>query len=191
MSFTPRVFVVVGGPGSGKDILLRAVRDLGSQHALIVPKHTDREANPDDGDEMICFGQPGYDLENCDVKYKNFKKSYGFKCSLIWAGLRQGVHQVIVVSNIKAINKLKENFGDLLVLLYVHSEINREEFQHEIENHDKGYIRERLKGFDNAFIDYLNNYNTFRHVLIYAGAPEDLFDQIFRLFRAYEHRAIN
>ena len=104
--------------------------------------------------------------------------------------MRKGVHQVIVVSNIKAINKLKGFFGDLLVLLYVHSEINREEFQNEAENHDKEYIQERLEGFDNAFIDYLNNYNTFRHVLIYAGAPEDLFDQIFRLFSAYESRRI-
>ena len=39
-NFTPRIFLVVGSPGSGKDELMTAVNTIGSLHAEIVPKHT-------------------------------------------------------------------------------------------------------------------------------------------------------
>ena len=60
---------------------MTAVNTIGSLHAEIVPKHTSRLQNVDDGDEMICrawldtdgkteIANPNWDLDGCDVKYE-------------------------------------------------------------------------------------------------------------------------
>jgi ribose 1,5-bisphosphokinase PhnN len=185
MVFTPKLIVVVGSPKSGKDLLIRAVNDLGVQHAQIVPKHTSRSRRFDDGTEMICAGDPGHNFSACDLLYENFEDTYGIECSRVWDGLRRGVFQVAVVSNIDAINHLKERFGELLVLVYVHSEMGADEYLMSEATSDD-YVRRRVERYQAAFDLYLRNYLAFEHVLIYSGVKEDLFDQIFRLFRAYE-----
>src|SRR5699024_4925962 len=104
----------------------------------IVPKHTDRNARWDDDNEMICkkiFNSRGelvdnsdYDLENCDITYLNYGTNYGIKTSDIWNGFQAGIHQVLVVSNVKALNELKTIFGKLAVFLYVYSSITKDEY---------------------------------------------------------------
>ncbi len=192
MTFTPRLVVVVGTPGSGKDLLIQGVNDLGTQHAQIVPKHTSRKRNPNDSNEMICSDDPNCDLENCDLVYENFGDSYGIKCNLVWEGLQGGSFQVVVISNVEAINRLREIFGQLLMLIYVHSELSADEYL-QSEKSTSGmteYVKKRVEGYRIAFDLYLEHYLAFEHVLIYSGVPEDLYDQIFRLFNAYENGVI-
>jgi ribose 1,5-bisphosphokinase PhnN len=186
MRSTPKLIVVVGTPGSGKDLLIRAVNDLGSQHGQVVPKHTSRRRRSDDGAEMICVDDPEHDLKGCDLVYENFGDMYGIECSRIWRGLKKGIFQVAVVSNIEAINKLKDRFGSLMILVYVHSEMGADDYLKR-EAASDNYVRRRVEQYEAAFDSYLSNYLAFDHVLIYSGVEEDLFDQIFRLFRAYEH----
>lgn len=188
MVFTPKLVLVVGTPGSGKDLLIRAVNDLGAQHAQIVPKHTSRTRRPDDGKEMICIGDPEYNLKACDLTYENFGDLYGMETSLIWSGLRKGIFQVAVISNITALNNLKKLFGELVMLVYVHSEMRADEYLNAEAGSDQNseYIRKRVEKYHAAHDVYLRNFLAFDHVLIYTGVQEDLFDQIFRLFRAYE-----
>jgi ribose 1,5-bisphosphokinase PhnN len=192
MSFTPKVVIVVGTPGSGKDVLIRAVKDLGVQHAQIVPKHTSRARRLDDGTEMICSNDRKYNIAACDIRYKNFGNEYGVNSSLIWKGLRKGVFQVVVISNIEAINRLKECFGALTLLVYVHSEISADAYlKNETGSGSSGaYVRNRVARYQAAFNIYLKNLLAFDHVLIYSGIQEDLFDQIFRIFRAYERQEL-
>lgn len=187
MNIMQHLFIIVGSPGSGKDLLIRAVNDLGAQHAEIVPKHTSRQRWDDDGNEMICVWDPEHDLANCDIIYENYGDKYGIKGGEIWEGLSKGVFQVIVVSDVDAINKLRRVFGELVVLVYVHSEVDADEYQC-IEAHgkDSEYVQCRVAEYELAFNVYLENFLAFDHVLIYSGLKEDLFDQIFRLFRAYE-----
>lgn len=188
MAHIPRLFIVVGSPGSGKDILVRAVYDLGTQHADIVSKHTSRKRRADDGREMICPGDEGYNLSKCDVVYHNYGDQYGIDTRRIWKGLEAGVFQVVVVSNVAAINALRTIFGPLVVLIYVHSEITPEAYAEMEAPHgsDSEYIARRREKYRMAFDNYLKNFLSFDHVLIYADVDEDLYDQIFRLFRAYE-----
>ena len=188
MSYTPRLILVVGNPGSGKDILVRAVYNLGAQHANVVPKHTSRKRRSDDGEEMICSDDPNFALNKCDITYENYGDSYGIQTSQIWEGLKKGVFQVLVVSNVNAINNLWSICGRLVGLGYVHSEVPPDEYKKAELKHgnDKKYIKRRLSEYSMAFNNYLRNFLAFDHVLIYAGIDEDLYDQIFRLFRAYE-----
>ena len=188
MIFTPKLILVVGTPGSGKDLLIRAINDLGAQHAQVVPKHTSRARRPDDGDEMICIDDPEHELDSCDVRYENFGDHYGVDTSLIWNGLRKGIFQVAVISSIVALNTLKQLFGELVILVYVHSEIRADEYLQAEVNLDRNseYVRKRVEKYQAAYDLYFRNFLAFDHVLIYTGVQEDLFDQIFRLFRAYE-----
>lgn len=212
-NFTPRIFLVVGSPGSGKDELMTAVNTIGSLHAEIVPKHTSRLQNADDGDEMICrawlgedgkteIENPKWDLDGCDVKYENYGTQYGIKTSVIWDKLRQGIMQVAVVSDSDALNQLKGKFGNLAVVVYVYSQMSREQYREkqiqnklipqngtvklELTEDDLAYIEKRVTDFDKAWQIYVDNFILFDHVLIYADMQEDLFDQVFRLFKAYE-----
>lgn len=188
MPYNPKIFLVSGSPGSGKDVLIRAVNDLGKFHAVIIPKHTSRTRRPDDEKEMICVDDPNYDLEHCDITYDNYDDMYGIKTKEIWKVIQKRIYPVIVVSNPNAINKLKEIFNDLIVLLYVHSEKTAEEFKNH-ENLDDHYTLKRADKYRDAFNMFLRNYLSFNHVLIYSGSEEDLFDQIFRLFNYYENYA--
>lgn len=216
-SFTPRLFIVVGNPASGKDELISAVNILGSLHAEIVPKHTNRSWRPGDDAEMICEWIPSdnddiselmhndkFDLDGCDITYTNYNAKYGIKTDAIWDKLRTGVSQVLVVSNKEALNELKNIFGSLAVILYVYSQVTREEYlekerlkeekkMREDPNYksDPNYLKQRADNFDMSWKLYEDNFMLFDHVFIYADKEEDLFDQIFRLFRAYEKGMIN
>lgn len=210
INYTPRVFVVVGNPASGKDELIKAVNMLGSLHAKIVPKYTNRDWRWDDEEEIICehipndYGvmveNPCYDIVNCDIIYCNYGTIYGIKSNDIWDGLKKGIHQVLVVSNIEALNKLKTIFGELAIFLYVYSEIKKEEYLEKeytklLERGDVNlgetneYLKNREANFDMAWNLYERNFSLFDHVFIFADKEEDLFDQIFRLFRYYENRS--
>jgi len=182
------VFIVVGTPGSGKDALIKAVNDLGTFHARIVPKHTSRKRQDDDGDEMICSNDIGFDLDSCDVTYGNYKAKYGLKSELIWQGLRDEVAQVVVISNIDAINDLRRKFGSLVKMVFISSETGKEEYKRQQEElgNDIEYVDERVKAYGKAVDIFFRNYALFDHVLINAESEEDLFDQIFRLFEHYE-----
>lgn len=187
MKFTPRLFVIVGTPGSGKDILIRAVNVLGNRHADIVRKHTTRARRGDDGEEMICPGDPDYKFQACDIKYKNYGDQYGIESEKIWEGFRHSRFQVAVVSDLDAIKALQQIFGQLMVLIYVHSEKSIDAYRKDAAKHgDIDYVERRVQEYAQARQLYLDNFLAFNHVLISAGLDEDLYDQIFRLFRAYE-----
>jgi ribose 1,5-bisphosphokinase PhnN len=184
-----RLFILVGSPGSGKDLLIQAINAMGAQHAEVVPKHTSRERWSDDGMEMVCRNDVGYNLSECAIKYSNYGDQYGIDSSLIWDSLRKGVIPVVVVSNVDAINQLRDKFDDLIVLVYVHSEVDAEKYQiEELKKKGVHYVQPRVAEYRQAYEIYLNNFQAFDHVLIYCNDPEDLYDQIFRLFRAYERR---
>lgn len=188
-----KIFIVVGTPGSGKDILIQAVNDMGSLHAQIVPKHTTRVRHPEkDGTEMICSDDENYDLENCDIKYDNYTDTYGIKSKEVWENVTKEILQVIVVSNVTAINDIKKKFGPLVKILFVHSEINKKKYKKEqiAAGIPIDYIENRINKYDKAINMFLANYNLFDHVLIYSGSEEDLYDQIFRLFNHYETKQI-
>ena len=173
------IFVIVGGNNSGKDEIIRAVQDLGGLHAQMIPKLTSRMRQEDDGKEIRCnyifekynekykvISQEDDKKYYCDIVYFKNNNYYGIDTHQIWNGLRRQKFQVIVVSEVEAINKLIEKFGSLVVLIYVHGT-------------GEGKSLEEFQLF-------LDNFNEFDHVLIAESRKEDLYDQLFRLFRAYE-----
>jgi len=50
----PKTFILAGNAASGKDELIRAVKDMGKLQATIIPKYTVRRQEEADEEEMIC-----------------------------------------------------------------------------------------------------------------------------------------
>ena len=201
MNLIRRLVILVGAPGSGKDALIRAIKDLGTPHAKIVPKHTTREKWNDDSSEMLFPKDPDYNMSACDIVYENYGNQYGIESARIWKGLHEGEFQVVVVSNVDAINRLHDIFGELVLMVYVHSVVDADQYERKEKKQGKegDYLKRRVADYNRAYNIYLENFLAFDHVLIYSGikedAPfgleEDLYDQIFRLFRAYERGDVN
>ncbi len=178
-----KILVITGSENSGKDQIMSAMQDLAKNKTIIIKKHTSRNAKPDDGPEMICANiideekstennivfkpNPNYDLNGCNLKYMRRGNVYGLKTMEIWEGLQKGMFQVISLSNAEAINKLVKMFGDLVVLIYVHSGIP-------------------CSDYDSAFNLYINNAVKYDHVIIFEDKKEDLYDQVFRILHHYE-----
>ena len=175
------IFVIVGSKNSGKDEIIRAVYELGGLHAQIITKFTSRSRQEDDGKEIRCnyIFEEDIDKENykilsqeidkeeiCDIVYKKNDNFYGIISNEIWKGLRSNKFQVIVASELEAINSLKKKFGSLVKLIYIHGQNDEEDSP--------------------EFKMFMENFDFFDHVLIYESRKEDLYDQLFRLFRAYE-----
>jgi len=185
-----KLFVVVGSPGSGKDLVIQAVNDMGKLHAQIIPKHTTRKRQFDDGNEMICIDDKDHDISGCDIVYNNYATNYGLKTSLIWDGFSKEQIQVVVISNIEAINKLCKIFKENIVLIFIHSETTKEDYLQiqEKRNNSKQYIEQRFLNYKKAWDIYFDNNIRFDHTIIYSGSNEDMYDQIFRLFMHYDKR---
>lgn len=173
------IFVIVGGSNSGKDEIIRSVQELGRLYAQMIPKFTSRGRQVDDGKEIRCnyifqkdnsrykvISQEDDREYECDIVYCKNNNYYGIDTHQIWNGLRKQKFQVIVVSEVEAINYLIEKFGSWVILIYVHG-MDEEDTLPEFQL-------------------FLENFNAFAHVLIEENRKEDLYDQLFRLFRAYE-----
>ena len=170
-----KLFVIAGNASSGKDNIISATRELGSFHAQVVRKYTTRRATEEDGSEIVCRltakGKSNVQFDekevekNCDIWYERNGNRYYIDSKEIWDGMKSGLFQVISVTDAKTINQLKKKFGNAVVLIYVHSDSETTPVELDL---------------------FVNNFDKFNHVLIYEDKYEDLYDQLFRLFRAYE-----
>lgn len=170
-----KLFIIAGNASSGKDNIISATRELGSFHAQVVRKYTTRQATSEDGNEIVCRltdeGNPNLqynekDVEkNCDICYERNGNKYYIDSREIWDGMKSGLFQVISVTDAETINQLKKKFGNAVELIYVHSDSETTPTELDL---------------------FVDNFDKFDHVLIYEDKYEDLYDQLFRLFRAYE-----
>lgn len=172
-----KIYVVAGSPGSGKKILIQGANTVG---CLQVPKYADRERNPDDGTEMICKGEIGYNLEKCKLRYSRFGTEYGIDTDKMWENLIIGNKpQLLVCSDMDTLRELKEEFGEAIVSLYVHSDMTPEEWAQ--KNNQQGnhldYIQNRMSNYDSAFENYAKFFSEYDKSFIYAGDTRELMKQ--------------
>lgn len=185
----PYIFLIVGASGAGKGTLLRALRDMGQRHVVIIPKQTTRAPKATDGDEMVSvYPRKKVDPE-FDVKYRNYLNEYGICSAEIWENVKTSKFQVLIVSNLKAIKELYHRFGPLIKLIYLYSPIREEgleKHQKDIAAEDTDEIAVRKSKIEVVHGYYIDNITMFDHVLLNTQEPEDLSDQIFRLFQYYQ-----
>jgi len=127
------------------------------------------------------------------IVYEKNGNSYSIDIEMIRSSLEKNLSPVVVASDSGTIKRLEEFFGeDSLVLIYNHSQISKNEY---LTKSKDATARKKAKEFEKELEFYSDNITSFNHVFIYAedeigrqkdGRQEDLIDQIFRLFRAYD-----
>ncbi len=182
----PKIYIFIGNPGSGKDKALETIRVQGILHSIIMPKHTTRARKDDDGEEMICLGDKLFDMDSCDLTYINYGNTYGINMQELHERIEDGISSSLVVSNAEAIKKLKEEFPNELVTIYIHG-LSKEEYILQQKDHlEDEYVKNRLEKYDQADELYYNQGLEFNHVMIDNGDLTDLKLQIDNIMRYYE-----
>jgi guanylate kinase len=115
----PRVYVFFGAPGSGKSTALKHLH--GERPIRVIEKETTRELREDDGPDIKCVEHIS---EECDVRYYSYSFEYGFRTSDIWRAFEVGENAGIIVNDIRTLRILKQRFGVLAVIIYVHSNVD-------------------------------------------------------------------
>ena len=209
----PILYVISGNGASGKDELIEATYAMGKLYAGVLPKYTSRNQKEDDGPELVCkmildqdkksfLPNPEY-LEFLDLKQKtpdrflsyfaNGKYEYSIDLKVLHDSFNEGRSLVVALSDIPTIKKLIDDFGDQIVTIYCNSQISQDEFVRKMTGDDIDLAK--ASELSKKLFEFIDNYMLYNHVIIYAeneighqrdSRQEELIDQLFRLFRAYE-----
>lgn len=115
----PRVYVFFGAPGSGKSTALKHLH--GDKPIRVIEKETTRPRRDDDGEDIKCVKAVA---DDCDIRYYSYRYEYGFRTSDIWSAFELGENAGIIVNDIRTLRILKQRFGVLAVIIYVHSNVD-------------------------------------------------------------------
>ena len=156
-------------------------------------KDKPKRKNPEDKAFFLRDGETGY------ILYENNETKYGFevynvsnKDYILYSKLKKDNKHLVLVASLPEIFEWCRQYSrNNIVTVFAHSEISVEEYK-KIATSDAA-IR-KLEQYDNEILKYSKNIDKFDHVTIFAeekinerpGArEEELYDQIFRLFRYY------
>lgn len=182
----PKIYVFIGNPGSGKDQALETIKVQSLLHSIIMPKRTSRKRKEDDGEELICPGDPLFDMVSCDLQYENYGDIYEIDTQELQERLKDGISSSLIVSNEEAIQTLKEKFPHELVCIYIHG-LSKEEYKIQQKDHlNDEYVIKRLEDYDKADKLYYDQWLDINHVIVDNGDPTDLKLQIDTIMRYYE-----
>jgi hypothetical protein len=162
----PRLLITVAGPAIEEERLRLAIESLDPALALYIlwKRQGGRYNDALPSERPICGTN--------EVIFENPESTYGIRSSEIWDGLRRRVFQVVSANNIDTADHFRRIFGELVVLVYIHSEPESQE--------PKTRERQRL-----TFRLYLDNLAAFDHVLIDSGDKEDISSQMCHLLLGY------
>jgi guanylate kinase len=117
----PRVYILFGAPGSGKSTALKHLAEHSNRPLSVIAKETTRERRDDDGPDILNVSTIAAD---CDVRYYSYGYEYGLRTSEIWRAFERGASAGIIVNDIRTLRILKQRFGVLAVIIYVHSNVD-------------------------------------------------------------------
>ncbi len=185
-SSSPKIYVFIGNPGSGKDNALEIIRVQSILHSIIMPKHTTRKREENDGEEMICPEDELFDMDSCDLTYDNYGNTYGINTQELDERLKDGISSSLIVSKPEAIRKLQTKYPNELVTIYIHG-LSKEEYILQKKEHlDDEYVKKHLAEYEQADEFYYNQWLDFNHVIIDNGDSTDVKLQIDNIMTCYE-----
>lgn len=171
--------------------------DLVSRHEKAASKkERPQKWTPEDKACYLIDGETGY------ILYENNKTRYGFevynasqKEKILLSKLKTEKKHLVLVASLPEIFRWCEKFtSNNVVTVFAHSEISADEFAKKASSDAE--IR-KLERYSEEILKYSHNIALFDHVTIFAeehinekpGArEEELFDQMFRLFRYYNSK---
>ena len=117
-----KVFVLFGAPGSGKSEACAILKEIFQDKIEIIQKESTRPSRDTDGQEIKYVEKI---TTKCDFRYSQYKYEYGFSSLDIWEYLSKGRSVIVIVNDIRTIKMLNRKFGNLVLTLYIHSNIDK------------------------------------------------------------------
>ncbi|HLG13713.1 MAG TPA: hypothetical protein VJH03_04185 [Blastocatellia bacterium] len=157
-----RVYILFGAPGSGKSTALTDLSARSHTPIRVIAKQTTRPRRHDDGPDIVSVETIATD---CDVRYYSYRHEYGFRTADIWQAFEGGESAGIIVNDIRTLRILKQRFGVLAVIIYVHSNVDPDRLQeimakrhpsktaHELEFD----VKRRIEKIDTIHRKYIEN----------------------------------
>lgn len=177
-----RILLIAGASFSGKDDLVNAMMQIEPSKVALYRKGTTRPKNKKDKDELIHLDSIP---KSHDVIYEKNGFSYGLSTKKIWTELSKEKIVLIIVSDLDSIVKLKKEFYDVCSVIYLHSNVDMEEFEEARKTLSKKEFTKRRNSIDELIKVYYENMNLFDHVLLNTSESEDLYDQAFNILDFY------
>jgi guanylate kinase len=180
-----RIFLLVGASSSGKDELVTAMQSIEPRRIQNYTKGTTREERLADRGELRHF--PSGLPKRFDIVYVRQNHKYGIASNELWQNLANGKISLLVVSDWATIDLLRNRFGRVCTIIYLHANFNRNEMRQRMteDNVPPDEIDKRLQVVDELHQLYVRKTTLFQHVLLNTGEPEDLFDQAFNVLDHY------
>jgi len=188
----PVLLVVAAASGAGKGLLMETLgRIIGEGQIHIVEKMAKREEKLEDRrDGMIAIGRDGEFPAGFDFRW-SFHESgtqYAIKAADVWSYINAEKMQV-VVSNMNEFARFREEFGNHVAFVYLHSLRPEEDVrEYQRSRWDEETAEARLREIREVHEAYIERIAEFDHVLLNTTFPEDLFDQALELVSYYVGR---
>ena len=177
-----RILLIVGASFSGKDELVNAMMQIEPSKIALYRKATTRPKNKKDKDELIHLKSIP---KSYDVIYEKNGFSYGLSTKKIWSELSKEKIVLIIVSDLDSIEKLKKEFYDVCSVIYLHSNVEKEELEEARKTMSEKEFTKRKNSIAELLKVYFGNMNIFDHVLLNTSESEDLYDQAFNILDFY------
>lgn len=180
------IFLIAAGSGAGKRTLTHAMYSLGKKSITVVRKATDRIKQEDDGPEIVC-GVKNI-VKNYDISYSFNKNKYGFKSSQIWDNLKKNIPQILI-TNMDEFYEFQNIFNGACICVYLHATRTERQILNWQEKKlgNKQKAKQKVQKLEEIHQGYIKNIHRFNHVLLNTIEKEDLWEQMFRLIKYYQH----
>jgi guanylate kinase len=181
---TCRIIIVAAGSFSGKDDLVNAMIHIEPNKVTAYQKGTTRPKKPDDNNELKHFATKELPA-TYDLTYEANGYQYGISTKDLWNELSREKIVLIVLSDLELIKSLRQKFNQICSVIYLHSNIDKEELEKARTEMNKVEFAKREKSIAELHEIYVNNMNVFDHVLLNTSESEDLYEQAFNILDHY------
>jgi len=193
----PKIFVVASSSGGGKRLLVENLSIIAPNEIEISPKWGKRDTKPNDGkDGMIAIGKKGSFPNHADIKYLMHKSKYyegteyAFSSKEIDKRLQAGKHQLLVANVLQSENlwhQLIKMYKEKLVILYLFRFEDQELMRtYQYSNcKTEEEATSRLEEIKQTYLSYAKHIDKVDHVIFNTDFPDDMYDQVLKLFEQY------
>ena len=194
-----KIFILSGGTGAGKTILLNTMLKRNPDTSITPPKYSDRKIrNPDD--DILTIVTDDFNKEEYTFVYSMNNNIYGFKATDIINCLKKQKNVFIIISDLRIIEEFKKHFGSFVTVIYIFRNMDEIELnnilekrnnenesndkQIDIENDTENKIRKnRLYLIQRQYVE---NIALFDHVILNRiNKYEEMYEQLWNIVDAY------
>lgn len=181
-----KLFIVCGSSLSGKKELAEAMQGIQKENIFSYKKITSREkrSESDMGLDHLSNNEfpDGY-----DIIYKKQGFEYAVSTTDIWQGLQNNKTYILLLNDVKTIERLQEEFSAFCISIYLHSGLGSDELKKSLLDNglSMSEVEERVAVANSLSKNYFKKLKVFDHVLLNTTALEDLYDQAFSIYDHY------